>query len=137
MSQEQGHAVKPATQTIYTPLIDMVPSDPNTIMTTMTEAQRLTEECGQSVTLFTNNQQLYRVTVNVLWSHPEQFKNFDPRLGRMSMLMRFVGCAETLMSNSGLEELMQSAFGGVQKILSGKKFSQNLRALRMVAEEVL
>ena len=53
------------------------------------------------------------------------------------MLMSFVGAVGTLMNNTGLEELMNSAFGGVLKMLSGKKYPQNLRALRMVVEELL
>ena len=32
---------------------------------------------------------------------------------------------------------MKAAFGGVAHMLSGKKFPQNARALRMVTEEVL
>ena len=48
----------------------------------------------------------------------------------------FVGAVGTLMNNTGLEELMNSAFGGVLKMLSGKKYPQNLRPLRMVVEEL-
>ena len=47
----------------YMPLIDMVPSDLDTIMTAMMESQQMTEECRQTSTVFTNDQQLYRVTV--------------------------------------------------------------------------
>ena len=43
----------------------------------------------------------------------------------------------TLMTDSGLEDILQTAFGGVAKMLSGKKFPQNIRALRMVVEELL
>jgi len=32
---------------------------------------------------------------------------------------------------------MSAVFGGVPKMLSGKKFLQNMRALRLVLEEVL
>ena len=55
----------------YSPLIDMVPSDPSTIMTAMIEARRITKNTGQSMTLFTADQQLYRVAVNVVWVYPE------------------------------------------------------------------
>ncbi|KAK4317683.1 hypothetical protein Pmani_011244 [Petrolisthes manimaculis] len=41
------------------------------------------------------------------------------------------------MSNSGLEDIMKAAFGGVTKMLTGMKYSQNFRALRLVVEEVL
>ena len=69
----------------------------------------------------------------MLWVYPEKFPNFIPRLGGIS----FAGAVGTLMCNSGLEEILQSAFGGVPKMLSGKRFPQNVRALRMVVEELL
>ena len=97
----------------------------------------MTEECGQTITVFTNDQQLYRVTVNVMWVCPDLFKDFVPHLGGMHTLMSFIGAVGTLMSNSGLEEVMNSIFAGVPKMLSGKKFPQNMRALRLVTEELL
>ena len=51
--------------------------------------------------------------------------------------MSFVGAVGTLMRGSGLEEILKSSFGGVPKLLSGKKFPQNVRALRIVTEEIL
>ena len=47
----------------YMPLIDMVPSYPDMIITATMESQRMTEECGHTSTVFTSDQQLYRVTV--------------------------------------------------------------------------
>jgi len=76
------------------------------------------------------------VAVNITWVYPEQFKNFQPRLGGMHYLMSFIGAIGTLMNNTGLAEIMQTAFGGVPKMLCGKKFPQNMRAMRMVVEEV-
>ena len=97
----------------------------------------MTAECGQTVTIFTNDQQLYRVAVNVKWVYPERFTQFKPRLGGMHTLMSFIGCVGNLMAESGLEDVMKSAFGGVAHMLGGKKFPQNFRALRLVTEEVL
>ena len=51
--------------------------------------------------------------------------------------MSFVGCIGTLMTNTGLSDLLQSAFGGVDRMLQGKNFPQNTHALRICAEEVL
>ena len=51
--------------------------------------------------------------------------------------MSYIGGVGTLMRNSGLEDLLKSAFGGVDKMLSGKNFPQNFRALRMVVEAIL
>ena len=41
------------------------------------------------------------------------------------------------MTNTGLDDLLKAAFGGVDKMLSGKNFPQNFRALRIVVEELL
>ena len=41
------------------------------------------------------------------------------------------------MEGSGLKEIMKSAFAGVEKMLVGKKFPSNIRALRMVMIELL
>ncbi|KAH3779134.1 hypothetical protein DPMN_180613 [Dreissena polymorpha] len=41
------------------------------------------------------------------------------------------------MANSDLEDILKASFGGVNRMLTGKNFPQNVRALRMVAEEVL
>ena len=39
--------------------------------------------------------------------------------------------------DSGLSEILKDAFGGVDKMLSGMKFPQNVRAFRMLIEELL
>lgn len=103
----------------------------------MYEAQRLLLSMGQAFTVFNADQQLYRFAIEVLWVHPERFTNFHVRLGGMHTLMSFVGCVGTLMSCSGLEDVLQVAFGGVGAMLAGKKFPHNIRALRMVVEELL
>ena len=41
------------------------------------------------------------------------------------------------MQNTGLDDVMKSVFGGVPKMLSGKNFPNNFRALRLVVEELL
>ena len=51
--------------------------------------------------------------------------------------MSCIGSIETLMADTGLSDIMSSVFGGVPKMLTGKKFPQNVRAIRMVAEEPL
>ncbi len=51
--------------------------------------------------------------------------------------MFFVGSIGCLMMNTGVDVILKSAFGGVEKLLSGKKFPQNVRALRLLAEELL
>ena len=48
-----------------------------------------------------------------------------------------IGCVGNLMADSGLGDVMKSAFGSVAHMLGGKKFPQHFRALRLVTEEVL
>ena len=52
-----------------------------------------------------------------------------PVTGGMRLVMSFVGCIGVLMKNSGLLSWLKSAFGGEEKMLTGKKFSMNVRAL--------
>ena len=87
--------------------------------------------------VFTCNQQLYRIAVQVIWENPAKFDNVYVRLGGMHLLMSFCGCVGSLMSDSSLEEILGSAFGGVSKMLSGKKYTHNVRALRLLTEELL
>ena len=89
------------------------------MMTAMVGAQELTFDTGHRFTILTCDQQLYRV---VLWAHPDRFKDMYLRLGGMHALMSFVGAIGTLMAKSGLSDILTEVFGGVQKMLSGKKF---------------
>ena len=122
---------------MYLPLTDTKPSDPSTIMTAAIKEIELTELTGQAHPLVTCDQQLYKVLVDIKWEFLEKFKSLIPRLGRMHLSMSFIGCCGTLTTNSGLSNLLRSAFGSVDKMLSGKNFPQNLRALGMVVEELL
>ena len=139
VAREHGHALKPKTQAVYLPLIDMPPSDPDTMMTALQEAKRLTNERGQKKVVFTCDQQLHKVAVDVKWAYPNDFSDVILRLGGMHMLMSFVGAIGSLMAGSGLSEILilSSTFAGVSKMLTAKKFPQNVRAMRLVSEELL
>ena len=65
VAREEGLTVNPPSRVTYTPLIDMKPSDPDTMLTAMIEAERLTQQVGQEIVVFTSDQQLYRVAVNI------------------------------------------------------------------------
>ena len=137
VAREQGQALKPKTQAVYLALIDMSPSDPDTMMTVLQEAKRLTNERGQKKVVFTCDRQLYKVAADVKCAYPNDFSNVILRLGGMHMLMSFVGAIGSLMAGSGLSEILSSTFAGVSKMLTGKKFPQNVRAMRLVSEELL
>ena len=137
VAREQGQALKPKTQAVYLPLIDMPPSDPDTMMTVLQEAKRLTNERGHKKVVFTCNEQLYKVAIDVKWAYPNDFSDVILRLRGMHMLMSFVGAIRSLMAGFGLSEILSSTFAGVSKMLTGKKFPQNVRAMRLVSEELL
>ena len=117
----------------------MIPSETDTIKTTTVQAQELTTLTGQDwiLTIFENDQELNKVAVLITWIDRDLISNFMPRLGRMHMLMSFAGTVDILMAGSGLQELLQSTFAGVHKLFNGKKFLQNVLALRIVAEKIL
>ena len=48
----------------YVPIIDQIPADPSTMLTAIIEATRLTEQAGQSITIFTADQQLYKIMID-------------------------------------------------------------------------
>ena len=81
----------------------------------MYEVERITKEAGQTFTIFTCDQQLYRVCMDIIWASPEHWSEFYPRIGGMHKLMSFVGCVGNLMKKSGLEEVMRTSFAGVEK----------------------
>ena len=53
----------------------MTPSDPDTMMTALTQAQHRTHKTGQEFVVFTCDLQLYRVALHVLWTYPDRFPN--------------------------------------------------------------
>ena len=73
---------------MYTPLIDEIPSDPTTVLTTLTEAIRLTEETGQEYTILTFDQQLYKLLVFMKWAYPIRFQKVIASLGGIHWMRR-------------------------------------------------
>ena len=55
---------------------------------------------------------MYRVAIEVQLAHPDRFPNLIPRLGGMHKLMSFVGVI--LMAETGLAQILESVFGGVE-----------------------
>ena len=55
---DQGHSPKLKTKAMYMSLIDMTPSDPDTIMTALRQAQKIRSDCGQDYVVFSGDLQL-------------------------------------------------------------------------------
>ena len=121
-ARESGRSLQQSTSSMYLPLIDAKPADKSTILTAKIKATELTKTTGQSFTVFTCDQQLYKLLVQIKWAHLEKFTNFIPRLGGMHFLMAFISSIGTLMVNTGLDDLLKAAFGGVEKCFQGRTF---------------
>ena len=137
LAREQGHALRHETKIAYLPLIDRPPAESTTMMAALLRAEEVSSKAGQQFVVFTVDQQLYRIALHIIWENPVRFSNFYLRLGGMHLLMSYIGCVGTLMADSGIVEILSAAFGGVLKMLTGKKYPQNVRALRMLVEELL
>ena len=135
--RSQGHIPAPKTHIIYHPLIMAKPSDPSTVYTSMIKARTITSAAGQEYTLFTADQQLYKIALHIIGDNPQYFSDLIPRLGGMHFLMNIIGCIGGLAADSGCSEVLGAAFAGVDKMLSGKKYPQNFRALILLTEELL
>ena len=107
------------------------------MLTSMLKTVELSNAAGQEYVQFTLDLRLYRVALQILWYDKRQFPNFYMRLGGMHLLMSFISASGGLMSGSSKNEILRAVFAGVDKMLSGKKFSHNVRALRMFVEEVM
>ena len=104
----------------------------------MIEAKRLSNNSGQPFTVITADQAIYKLIVDNLWTnHEGEFQDVYARLGGMHMIMNVVGAVGKLMQETGLYEILGSAFGSVKKMMHGKQYPQNVRALRMVVEVLL
>jgi hypothetical protein len=135
--REQGILPSKKTSINYDQLKNGKPSNPSTVYTALLRMKKRANSRGLYWVVNNADLQLYEVSCQIFWSNPEQFTPYIPIIGGMHKLMNFTGAVFNLMIDSGLIEILEHAFAGVAKMASGKKYPQNVRALRMVAEEVL
>ena len=137
LCRESGMSPAPKTAVTYLPLINLKASDPNTVLTSITRGFEVTRDSNQDILVLTCDQQIYKIVVDITFHQPELLTGIVVILGGMHVLMDFVGCVGTLMADSGLKEIMSTTFGSVDKMLQSKKYPQNVRALRLLIEELL
>ena len=86
-----------------------------------------------------HNLHLWSAAIQTLSWHQvdlsRDFSKFHPKIrwNTSTHVMNFACCIGTLMTNSGLEEILNKTCSGVKNMVSGKNLSMNLRALIMVA----
>ena len=114
----------------YMPLLYyMKPADPDTVNTANVNGVHIVKEANQE----------YLVFVDIFFASAttDLITKIIPILGFMHFLMDFVSSIGTLMAVSGLKNMLCGTFGSVDKMLEGKKYPQNIHALRLLTEELL
>ena len=72
---EQGQSIQPKTKAMYLPLIDITPSDPDTIIMSLVQVQKFMLQTGQQFVIFTCDLQLYHMALQIQWTYPDRFSN--------------------------------------------------------------
>jgi len=137
LCRQAGMLPQPYTEVAFLPLVDRPPAHHDTIKTAIERGLSLARAAGEDVLIFTADQQLYKVTIDILFHEPLYFKSVIPVLRGMHMLMNFIHATAIIIAGSGMKEVLAGTFGSVDKMLNGKKYPQNFRALRMLVEELL
>ena len=107
------------------------------MLTSITRGFEVTRDSNQGILVLTCDQQIYKIVVDITFHQPELLTGIVVILGGMHFLMDCVGCVGTLMADSGLKDIMSTTFGSFDKMLQSKTYPQNIRALRLLTEELL
>ena len=124
-----GHSTKPKSKIIFRQFIDHTPSEPSTMLTGMVDVEKVTNAASQKITVFTADQQLYSVVLDIMWADCDRWVFFVPQLGGMHWLMSFIGRVGALMASSGLKEILSREFAGSDKMIQGKKIPYELKRI--------
>ena len=65
--QEKSHTIQPGNIIVYQPLINMNPSDHTTVKTAMLKGKWLSNASGQSFTVITADQAMYKLLIICGW----------------------------------------------------------------------
>ena len=132
--REAGVSPAPKLPMAYLPIINMRTADPIAVLTPIPTGFKVTQASNQDILVLTCDQLIYQSVVEITFDRPEYLTNTVVILGGLHV--DFVGSIGSLMADSGLKEILSTAFGSVEKMLQGKKFLKNIRALRSVIEDM-
>ena len=79
------------------------------------------------ISLITCDQQLYKFVVDLTFHTPALLSEVVAVLDGMHFCMDFVGCVGLLAAENYTKAIISTTFGYVDKMLSGKKYPQNVR----------
>ena len=120
---------------MFLPVIDLDPSYPSCIYTTMKFVLSQARWYG-ATPILTFDQPLYWKALTIIQSQPDgsDLKGMVLRLGGFHMQMSFLGSVGHLMAGSGLQELLEVVFAGnaVRHMVTGKAISRAVRGHMLV-----
>ena len=70
LAREFGVGLHPATDVTYMRLFNMDITEPDTMLTTLKLVKSQSEQVGQEYTMFTNDQQLFKIVTQITWYKP-------------------------------------------------------------------
>ena len=135
--RNENNARAPKTLFVFGPLLNLPPSHPDTVKTTMNFLLVSLQSFGMEYAHICMDMQLYMVACKIKWNDLEKWKHVVLHPGMMHTLMSFLGCIGTLMKGSGMETILSAAFGSLKSIINGKSWPQALRAYRMLTAALL
>ena len=104
-------ATKPNTLVEFGPLLDVPPTHPDTVLTTLIYPEKTMKTFGMQYAHLSVDLQLYQISCIVQWSDPYRWKSLVLLPGMMHTLISFLGCIGTVMKASGVDVLLTAAFG--------------------------
>lgn len=116
---------------MFLPLIDMTPSDPTCVRSTLEYLSDHARRNGQTP-IITFDQQMWWIAYTIIESQPADspLRDIILVLGGFHTEMSFLGTIGSLMAGSGLREIMSQVYseGSVDQMLSGKAVARAVRA---------
>lgn len=119
----------------FLPMIDMSPSDPTCILSTLTFICNLAAR-HSIPPIVTFDQPLFFKASEIIYNSPENsdLKNIVLMLGSFHTLMNLLGAIGTLMQGSGLTDILETVYGenAVQRMMVGKAVQRAFRGHLLV-----
>ena len=115
---------------LFLPMIDLTPSSPTCVRTTLEYLCDIAEQQGVTP-IITFDQQLYWVALMVIEDQPSvsRLRNIVLLLGGFHTEMSLLGAIGSIMAGSGLKEMLEQVYaaGSVDQMLSGKAVARAVR----------
>ena len=82
-----GQTPKSKSKITFRRLTDQTPSEPSTMLTSMLDAEKVTNAAGQKITVFTADQQLYSVVLDTMWADRNRWMNLCSSVRRNALVV--------------------------------------------------